>query len=637
MLSSIQRLDWFRGTRQFMSSFASRAIFHPYALFLIVTLAVYLPDGFNIGDINDGWIELGYVIKVDALLKGGLARMFGGLPMWLGLHIDPFDFRGLQIFMLLFTVIRGSLVYEIVNRMTPQARLFSVAAGLIACFHPADRGFFWVGAIGLFFVFDVALAACLCAIVYLENRSWTCLLATVVLQLVAGLSYPGYIPLMLAIPAGALVLSHMRGSRASLVSLASVNIGLVLSVCVALLVLHKGTGRDSKVADFNLHSALLGYQWAVATLATSWSALLQALNAWYILPASLAAAFTLQVAVFLGRPAIQPIAGQRYAWIPLVMVGVGLLGLGLLPQSPGPISSKNGISWTTIAIDAVALFCSIVLLLSAAYFFKINSRDAAPAPEMKRRLILTTVSGLLGLAVISYFPYAVSTVRFLPDRTLLAAGVFGYGALLLVVFSLLARYLSWHAGVIAVSVLAGIVVLSGLKTRDYWVTQYRLQEGLLSALAETVPRPAPGTFILVHLQTPYDERRLQGFTYREEAFSDALDFMYGDVTLQGGFYGFGDNIVEFSDQGMLTRRMKAPYLGNKLIAYDKLIVVDYDFQHKVANVVGRDLLVHTTQLGGASIGYVPPTLEATPSEASLSCSMLEPAYRPSYCDATAPL
>src|SRR5690242_5897090 len=113
MLSFIERWSFSPRAGTSLHSFLTRVVFHPYTLFLVVALAVYFPDGFNIGDINDGWIEIGTVLKADVILRGGIARTFGALPMWLGLHLDANDFRGLQILMLMFTVVRASLVYEI--------------------------------------------------------------------------------------------------------------------------------------------------------------------------------------------------------------------------------------------------------------------------------------------------------------------------------------------------------------------------------------------------------------------------------------------------------------------------------------------------------------------------------------------
>jgi hypothetical protein len=215
---------------------------------------------------------------------------------------------------------------------------------------------------------------------------------------------------------------------------------------------------------------------------------------------------------------------------------------------------------------------------------------------------------------------------------MLGAGIFAYSALLLLLFTLLSRYATWRAGVFVLALLAGVVVVSGLKTRDYWVTQYRMQEGLLSALARAIPQPAPRSFILVHLQVPNDEKTLQGFTYRESAFIYALEFMYGDVTLAGGFYGFGDNLVKFNDQGMLTRPTRQAHTGNRLITYDRLIVVDYDLKTRIAKVLGRDWLINSTDLNQDFKGYVPPTLDVTPANNARTCFMLEAAFRPDYCD-----
>lgn len=609
----------------------AKALFHPYTLFLLVAFAVYLPDRFNIGDINDGWMEIGNVIRTDVLLRGGIARTFGAIPMWFGLHLDFYDFRGLQILMLLFTVIRASLVFEIVKRMAPGSRLFALAAGLIAAFHPADRGFFWVGAIGLFFIFDVALAACLTAIAYLKTGARVYLLATIALQLIAGLSYSGYIPLMVAIPAGAWLLSRVDGEQLGVVNLLKLNLVPVLCVCAALFALHTGGNRDSMVADFDLLSAARGFRWAGITLSASWLDLFQVTSFLYLLPALLVTVFALQVAIFSDWHAQPAAVDPRAIWLPLSVIAIGLLVVGLCAYVPVLSFSKKGLWHAGFMLGAGTAVCSGLLALAVTFFLKKTAHLAVSEPVVRFQVVATEFAGLLLLALLSYFPYAISTVRFLPDRTLLGAGIFAYSAALLLIFALLSRYAPRGIGVLLVALVAGLVVVSGLKTRDYWVTQYRMQEGLLSALSKAIPQPAPRSFILVRLQTPYDEKRLQGFTYREAAFTYALEFMYGDVTLAGGFYGFGGNVVKFDDRGILTRPTRQPKTGNRLVRYDRLIVVDYDFKTREAKTLGVDWPIQPTELNKDFKGYVPPVFEASPNDKARTCMMLEPAFRPDYC------
>lgn len=47
---------------------ASRAtvLLHPYLIFVVVALVVWLPDGFNIGPVNDGWVGITRIHLVDS-------------------------------------------------------------------------------------------------------------------------------------------------------------------------------------------------------------------------------------------------------------------------------------------------------------------------------------------------------------------------------------------------------------------------------------------------------------------------------------------------------------------------------------------------------------------------------------------
>ena len=553
---------WMRGdaASAWWARWAPR-LFHPYALFLVVALAVWIPEGFRIGDTNDGWLQVGTVLQSDAAFRSNVARTFGGLPMWLGMHLDPGGFVGLQAVMLLFTLLRGVLMFEIARRLVPGNRWFALAAGLLAEFQPADRSYFWLGASGLHFAYVTALASCLAAVMHLRSRSRETLLATMALQFVSGFTYPGFVPLMVALPAGAWLLARVRGEAAGPAYLAKVNAMVAVAVVADVLLIHFGRGRDTAVADLSVMDALAGFGWAGANLVKLPFALSNGMHSRYWLPAILAGLFGLGTALIgLGRPAAAPAAPPR--------------------------------------------------------------RETAVA-----------CAGLFGLALLSYLPYSIATVRFLPDRTLLGAGLFTYAALLLVFFTVLRddKPAGRRLAVAALALLSGYVALTGLVKRDFWVREYRQQEHLLSALATTLPHPPPGSFILVNLQSPADAHVLRGFTTREAAFIVALRYLYGDTSLNGGFVGFEDNRVRFDTEGVHARKTMLPDSDKLFADYSHLIAVDYFPDQPAVNPLDKTWLAQQSGLWPGALKYAPPAPGAAPADEARICSMLEPAYRPAYC------
>jgi len=534
-----------------------RVLLHPYTFFLALALAVWLPDGFNIGDTGDGWLQLGTVIESDAMLRKIVARMFGGLPMWLGLHLDTHGFRGLQAIMLAFTVLRAALMYEIAVKLVPGNRYFALAAGLLTAFHPADRSFFWLGASGLHFAFVTALAACLCAVLYLQGGRYRYLFLTFVFQFLSGFTYSGFLPLMVALSAGAWYLERLAGRPKSPAFLLQVNVVIVAAVIADLVMIHGGQGRDSHVVDLSAYWAIKAYIWTLGQMLGAWWDLLTGLRLWYLLPAMCIGLYATLLLLWVGR------------------------------RDPDPASSA--------------------------------------APKTK-----WLVWGLFGLAALSYLPYSLSTVRYLPDRTLLGAGLFVYCALFLLLAGRPARFGRERAAAVLLVLLAALTTLTGLEKRQYWLDSYRQQERLLSALATVLPQPPPESFILVRLPRPDDAGLLNDFTYREPTFTEALRYMYGDLSVRGGFYGFGKDRASF-DAGGMTSRLTPSGVGKRIFSgYPDLIVVDYSPVDGSARVINGPELRDVVGLKADTAGYAPRPGTA-PGAGALMCGMLETNLRPAYC------
>jgi hypothetical protein len=272
----------------------------------------------------------------------------------------------------------------------------------------------------------------------------------------------------------------------------------------------------------------------------------------------------------------------------------------------------------------------LVALLPVAYAYAVaasageQARDATVSP----RTAVLAAGGVLLLAAVSYLPFSVSSVRFGNERQLLAAGFFLYMLLLLAVFYLLLPRLQIrHAGFAIVALLAGLVTVTGLGTRQLWVERYRDVERLLSAVATLVPDPAPGSVFVLHVHRyhPYSP----AFYNRHETTSQALRMMYGDERLSALAEGAIAPPWVFlpGKVGITNKDAQNPEL---VVPYDKLILVDYP-EDSPPRLLGRDWLKQQAPAGTDVSGYQVGNYGSVPSKDADMCRMLEEQFRPAYC------
>lgn len=237
-----------------------RLVLHPHVLFTLVALTVWLPGGFNIGPVNDGWIKLEQFLGSGRIYVAHGTRVFGSVPRELGMHLDSGSFLGWEGMLFLLTVLRASLFYEIVKRLFPARAALAVGCGLLALFHPADDVFFWVDVTGAHLGLVLSLAACLCALINLQTGNRTALFGMLFFQIASCLTYSAFLVLMLAFSPGVWLLHRMEGGKTSWVWLLKSG-WLIASYVVlqVLLVLSGFGGHESQVADLNLGSVLMGY------------------------------------------------------------------------------------------------------------------------------------------------------------------------------------------------------------------------------------------------------------------------------------------------------------------------------------------------------------------------------------------
>lgn len=346
-----------------------RVVSHPYALLAFACLAAWWPRGFNIGPVNDCWFQLAAVTSDGGYLRDNILRTFGAIPLWLGIHLGSGGFQGAQVVMLVMAWLRGALFLEIMRRLLPDRPLTALAAGFIAMFPFSDNSYFWLGASGLQFSLVMALAACLCALVYLERPYRAMLYASIMFQLLAAFTYPGFLPLMIALPLGAWWLRRMDGLPANRWYPLAISLTVCVAGFVTLLVLHHGGDRNARVLDISVARAMAGYAWAVHRLLHAVGAIYAHAKNIVWLPALAcalyAAAASLPLLTLRRRP-----AGRRFEWRRPVWLLAGLLLLAVLSYFPYSIANvrfqpSRALLGASIFANTAAL---IVLFLSFERF-----------------------------------------------------------------------------------------------------------------------------------------------------------------------------------------------------------------------------------------------------------------------------
>jgi len=310
-------------------------LLHPYTLFLLLTLVVWLPDGFNIGPVNDGWIKLASFLSDARIYHPGITRAFGGIPRDLGMRLADGGFQGWQAFLFLFTFLRGVLYYEIAHRLFPAERAFAIVCGLIALFHPADSAYFWVDVTGVHMALVLALAACLGALIHLQTGSRTALLAMLLFQLAACLTYSGFLILMLAFPVGVWLLRWAEGQPVHWRYLLRTGWLLVGYVFMQALLIKMHFGHEGEVADMRLSRAFWGFGKELQLFFTQSVSVMQGLDPSFLvwaLPPALLAGF---LAHRDATPAPQdPHRGMRFYCV----LCLGLLALAVASYFPYAVS-----------------------------------------------------------------------------------------------------------------------------------------------------------------------------------------------------------------------------------------------------------------------------------------------------------
>ena len=537
-----------------------RWLLHPYLLFLLAAFAVWWPDGFNIGPVNDGWVNLA---RSSFLPTDFNTRTFSSFFFRaLGMRIVPDGFQGWQAILFVPTVLRGILMFEIIKRLFPRHGLFAIACGLIALFHPADISYFWLDSSGIGCALVFALAAILCAVIHLQTGSRASLLCMALFQLASCFTYTAFLLVILAVPALVWLQQRLAGRPAPFPYLFKTSVLICAFIVFQVILTLNGSGHEAVVIDMSLRGVIAGYAHET----------------------------------------------------------------GLFLHSVGQFLTPFMSSYLPIGLVVAAFAYAVAFSLSAA---DVGEGQADARIPLRSAAVL--VAGLLALAALSYLPYAVSNVRFGGQRQMLAAGVFMYMLLLLPVFFLLLPWLkSRHIGSAVVAFIALYVTVTGLQVRMIWVDAYRAEEHLLAAVAAVIPDPAPGSVIVVNLDSPAQVREIEAYTNRKGTFEQALRVMYGDDSLQAGFTDFEQPPFLFSSTGLEVKAQR-PVNKGLIAPYGRLILLDYPSSGP-ARILDRAWLQQRAPKGTDLSAYGQGAYGSAPGKAAIICTMLEKDSRPAYCD-----
>jgi hypothetical protein len=232
-------------------------LLHPYLLFLLVALVVWWPDGFNIGPVNDGWVDLvtKSFLPVDFNTRTFSSFFFRAL----GMHIVSDGFQGWQAILFVPTVLRGVLMFEIIKRVFPCRGLFAIACGLIALLHPVDIAYFWLDSAGIGCAMVFALAAILCAIVHLQTGSRASLLCMALFQLASCFTYTAFLLVILAVPALVWLMQRLAGRAVPIFYLFKTSALICTFIVFQAVLTFNGVGHEAVVMDLSLGGVIAGY------------------------------------------------------------------------------------------------------------------------------------------------------------------------------------------------------------------------------------------------------------------------------------------------------------------------------------------------------------------------------------------
>lgn len=310
-----------------------RLLAHPWLLYFVVCVIVWLPDGLNIGPDNDGWRDLG----PSPMHWHRSLRFFGQLPKVLGQNLVRDGFQGWELMLFIVTVLRGVVAFEIFRRLFPRYRSFAVACGLLALFHPADGVYFWMDSVGLDFSYVIALGICLAAVVHLQTGSRESLLALVFLQVILCFTYTAYLPFVFGFAIGIAVLRHVEGHPVKPAYLVAATLPTLLGIGFQTWVALRHHDREGKIMDLRAHAVADGYLHELKILAPHFNAVFSSVltvGAWAILAAVPAALGYFLVRDWHGPPSErEKPETPRYFYVVLVLGLLALAALGYLPYA----------------------------------------------------------------------------------------------------------------------------------------------------------------------------------------------------------------------------------------------------------------------------------------------------------------
>lgn len=358
----------------------ARWLLHPYLLFAFVALAVWWADGFKAGPTDDGWLDLVQASHQLAFTN----RVFGELPRLLGLRLTPGSFAGWQTILLLLTVLRCALMFEIVKRLIPGHALFALACGLLTLFQPADRIYFGIDYAGIELALAISLASALCALQHLQSGSRASLLAMLVFQFISCFTYTAFLLVAIGLPTGAWILRRIRGMKEPVSYLFKVNAVMFLFIALQAYLSFHGKSHEGVVMDLDARATLAGYGYAAGMVWRAWPALLSGLRLGYLPIAVIVGLFACGTALVWAQDSEQD-GAERPGWGYYAVAVAGFLVLAALSYLPYAVSDVRFDNARQLMAAGMFAYMAVLLPVFALLARRPHGRQGA-------YLILTLLS-----------------------------------------------------------------------------------------------------------------------------------------------------------------------------------------------------------------------------------------------------
>jgi hypothetical protein len=521
----------------------------------LLTFALWLPFGWNVSPLLDGWVLLRRADLNDLPIfypQVSPTRPLTYAPWVISTLLTPESFVAQNVLYALALFGTGAAMYGLLRRLLPDHQVVAWFGAALLIVFPADHGIFYLDAINIRFSLMFTVIAVYGLLLYWEHRTPLRLLLMLGAQIISLLMYEVGIPLLLFLPLLLLWMEHGRFSRrwwgisALWSAFPLVWLGNIIVSMINGSAVYQNELLDTSGAAANLINGILFvYRQNLWTgFALGWSQI----------PAALAGELPL---IFLGLA---------------VLIGgiVGLAGWSRSHAQLLPTISTRRALWLTLW-GLVALIAGFAMYIPTADFNNIHyiwrlyyfTSFGATIALLAGLLLLLNLRRPLRLVVFAVALFALITI----------AQPLIYMLLVIALGVLLA--LPRRAAFVSIAaLLVGLAVMRGLEQHQGQAGRGEDQKRLAAAVISQAPAVPDGTLLLVLDGSTTGELRAFGFNY---AFEYALALTYGHHRYNGRIcYYVRPRPTEFCrfEDGQVV--VPGTWIGEETYPYEQVVAFRYD-------------------------------------------------------------